>query len=142
MAARLFDQAPADQELIQAARRQLESADYREALVLSHIAIEVAADQALAAWASQVNPPKLRAWLLKQIDSNHSLGTTKIRALYEAVSGCEISSQGFWAEFVSANELRNRIMHEGVAVTEAQAAGAITNAETVLTYLNQNLPQD
>ena len=139
---RLFNQSPADQQLMQAAQHQYDGGDYREALVLSHIAIEVAADQALAAWANQVEPAPLRPWLLKQIDTNHNLGSTKIRALFEAMSGREISGEDFWAAFITYNELRNRIMHEGIAITEEQAGGAITNAETVLTYLAANLPEN
>lgn len=138
---RLFNQSPADQQLMQAAQRQYDGGDYREALVLSHIAIEVAADQTLAAWAGEVEPAPLRPWLLKQIDTNHNLGSTKIRALFEAMSGREISSEDFWAAFITFNELRNRIMHEGIAISQEQARGAITNAETMLTYLASNMPQ-
>ncbi len=128
-------------QLLESAIRQYNDGDYREAVVLSHIAIEVIADQVLVAWIGRAQPMSLQGWLKRQIENNHNLGTTKASKLYEALSGDKITEQDFWKDFLTANQLRNDIMHEGKVVVQHQALLALTNARTIISHLLSNLPQ-
>ncbi|MCC7543536.1 hypothetical protein IT415_02405 [bacterium] len=127
-------------QLLESAVKQYGDGDYREAVVLSHIAIEVVADQVLAAWIDIAQPVSLRPWLKKQIENNHNLGTTKASKLYEALSGDMISEQSFWKDFLTANQLRNDVMHEGREVSQAQARAALANAKLVIGHLLSHQP--
>lgn len=128
-------------QLLESAVKQYGDGDYREAVVLSHIAIEVVADQVLAAWIDIAQPVSLRPWLKKQIENNHNLGTTKASKLYEALSGDMISEQSFWKDFLTANQLRNDVMHEGREVSQAQARAALANAKLVIGHLLSHQPK-
>ena len=128
-------------QLLESAIKQYNDGDYREAVVLSHIAIEVIADQVLVAWIGRAQPMSLRGWLKKQIENNHNLGTTKASKLYEALSGDKITEQDFWKDFLTANQLRNDIMHEGRSVAQHQAQACLQNARVIISHLLTNLPK-
>ena len=126
-------------QLLESAVKQYSDGDYREAVVLAHIAIEVIADQALVSWINRAQPMSLRQWLVRQIENNHNLGTTKASKLYEALSQDMITEQVFWRDFVTANQLRNDVMHEGIDVSQKQALAALQNAKQVIQHLLAHL---
>lgn len=128
-------------QLLESAVKQYSDGDYREAVVLAHIAIEVIADQALVSWINRAQPMSLRKWLVRQIENNHNLGTTKASKLYEALSQDMITEQVFWRDFVTANQLRNDVMHEGIDVSQKQALAALQNAKQVIQHLLAHLPE-
>ena len=128
-------------QLLESAVKQYSDGDYREAVVLAHIAIEVIADQALVSWINRAQPMSLRQWLVRQIENNHNLGTTKASKLYEALSQDMITEQVFWRDFVTANQLRNDVMHEGIDVRKKQALAALQNAKQVIQHLLAHLPE-
>lgn len=128
-------------QLLESAVKQYSDGDYREAVVLAHIAIEVIADQALVSWINRAQPMSLRQWLVRQIENNHNLGTTKASKLYEALSQDMITEQVFWRDFVTANQLRNDVMHEGIDVSQKQALAALQNAKQVIQHLLAHLPE-
>jgi len=128
-------QSQAHQQLISSSITQFDDGDFREAVVLAHIAIEMVADQTLGRWIETVEPIGLQAWLLKQVENNHNLGTTKALKLYESLSSDMISESQFWPDFVTGNHLRNDIMHEGADVSREQAESVIKNAQIVIEHL-------
>lgn len=128
------------EQLLSSAQQQFNDGDYRECIVLEHIAIEMVADQALVQWISTINPSGLRSWLLKQIENNHNLGTTKASKLYEALSGDMISETDFWPVFLQGNQLRNTVMHEGIEVSKEQAEQVLANTKTMIGHLLAHLP--
>ena len=128
------------EQLLISAQQQFDDGDYRECIVLEHIAIEMVADQVLVHWINTVNPPGLRLWLLRQIENNHNLGTTKASKLYEALSGDMVSQMDFWPAFLQGNQLRNTVMHEGIEVSKGQAEHVLANTKQMINHLLAHLP--
>ncbi|MEI7819017.1 MAG: hypothetical protein WCI47_02770 [bacterium] len=126
-------------ELLISAQKQFADGDYRESVVLSHIAIEIVADQILVKLINTVQPAGVRPWLLKQIETNHNLGTTKASKLYEALSSDMITKSDLWASFLIGNQLRNDIMHEGVDVSEEQARSVLENTHAMINHLESQI---
>ena len=60
----LFNQAPLSQQLLDNANQHLIKNNYRESVLLAHIAAELSADQSLTAWINTLEPQKLRNYLI------------------------------------------------------------------------------
>jgi hypothetical protein len=107
--------------LLSVARRFIDQGDFSIAVVVAHMACEVATERRLS-----------EAFATKGIDyledavtdffSGYNLNNEKIRNLYVALTGDHVHDTTFWSNFKVSAARRNKIIHNalGVGATEAE----------------------
>lgn len=101
------------QDLI--ARRQ-----FGIAVVVAHMACEVAVERALSATFAtrsiEYLEKPVRAFL-----NGYSLHNERLRNLYTALTGDAIHDEPFWAQYTESAKRRNHVVHQGRTATEVEA---------------------
>jgi hypothetical protein len=121
--------------LLQAAQRFTDGGDYGVAVIVAHMACEVAAERALgAAFASRgisdLEEP------VEAFMNGYSLANPRNRDLYNALCGASLQTQPFWSQFCASATLRNKIIHRGEIMSDkAQAEASLKACKDLLTYL-------
>lgn len=69
--------------------------------------------------------------------NGYSLGNDKHRKLYNALTNDRIENQSFWSGFKASAERRNKIVHKGAIVTQAEAMLSYDAACNFVSYLKQ-----
>jgi hypothetical protein len=124
------------QELLGIAKGLIERGNHSVAVVVCHMACEIAAERAFsAAYAA-----KGLTYLEPAVDdllNGHNLAAEKNRNLYNALTGNTIQDEPFWQQFKASATRRNKAVHEGLIVNHQDAEASLQAARDLIAYLKQ-----
>jgi len=124
------------QALLLAARSLIDTGQHSIAVVVSHMACEVAAERAFCkAYADK--GIKYLEEALSELLNSHNLGNDRTRKLYAALTGGIIQDQPFWQEFKEPSKRRNHIIHRGLTVGKDEAEKSMQAASDLVAHLKQ-----
>jgi len=124
------------QTLLATGRDLLKREQYGIAIVVAHMACEVAAERSLAEAFKAKSLTHLEDPILAFVNG-FNLATPRIRELYSALTGDEIQKQPFWPPFTTSAKLRNSIMHNGKIASLSDAESSISAATALVAHLNK-----
>jgi hypothetical protein len=120
--------------LLSTARSLIDGGEFSIAVVVAHMAREISAERSLS-----------RAFAVKGIADiedavedllpGYNLANERVRNLYNALTGNEIQRQAFWQGFRESAIRRNRIVHQGLIVNQADAEASFNAASDLVAYL-------
>jgi hypothetical protein len=119
----LFRQSPYHKALLETAKRLLSQNEPAVALVTALMACEIYTEQIIVAAFQKRGFADLQDPVMALFSTN-SLTNDRLRDLYVALTGDDITKASFWARFKASSKLRNGAVHHGdrVSVDEARAA--------------------
>lgn len=106
------------------------------AVVVAHMACEVAVERALSAAFAAKRLQQLEE-PVTDFMNGYNLANDRNRRLYTALTGDAIEREPFWSAFVESASRRNKIMHEGRTASRAEAEASHQAAVSVVTHLKQ-----
>jgi hypothetical protein len=120
------------QKLLTLSRKLIDDGEFGIAIVVSHMACEIATERALSEAFAAKGIPYLEDPVTDLL-SGYNLANPRIRKLYTALTGDDLANAPFWQAFKASAERRNKIVHSSVAVTKADAEEShlVTNALVV-----------
>ena len=124
------------QTLLNTARDLLEREQVGIAIVVAHMACEVAAERSMAEAFQAKTLTYLEEPILAFVNG-FNLATSRIRELYSALTGDEIQKQPFWKAFKTSATLRNSIVHNGKIVGRSDAEASLTAAIALVAHLKK-----
>jgi hypothetical protein len=124
------------QTLLTTALDLLEREQYGIAIVVAHMACEVAAERSMAEAFQAKSLTHLEEPILAFVNG-FNLATPRIRELYSALTGDEIQKQPFWQAFKTSATLRNNIVHNGKIAARSDAESSITAATAFVVHLKK-----
>jgi hypothetical protein len=124
------------QTLLATAHDLLEREQYGIAVVVAHMACEVAAERTMAEAFGTKSIEHLEAPILAFING-FNLATQRIRELYSALTGDQIQQQKFWQGFTDSSKLRNSIMHNGKIAVRQEAEASLAAATALIGHLKK-----
>jgi hypothetical protein len=127
---------PYAEALLTTAKQLSDQGQYSVAVIVAHMACEVAVERALTrAFAARkityLEGP-VEAFL-----SGYNLNNERIRKLYNALARDAIEAQPFWAPFKASADRRNSIMHGGHIATRPDAESSHKAASDLVAYLSK-----
>jgi hypothetical protein len=108
--------------------------EFNIAIVVTHMACEIAAERAISRAFAAKGMEVLKEPVFDLL-SGYNLANDRIRNLYNAVTGSEIQKQPFWQAFKESATRRNKSVHKGAAVTEAEAKDSYKAASDLVAHL-------
>lgn len=120
--------------LIDNARRLCVEGQSNIAVVVAHMACEVAVERKLAETFAKHGVSHLQESIYDLLNG-FNIGNDKLRKLYVALSGDQINQQAFWQSFMESVTRRNRIIHKGLIVTQTEAEESLKAADGLVTHL-------
>jgi len=109
---------------------------YSMAVIICHVACEMATDRALADAFEQLGNDALEQVIRRRIKSNR-MGTEETRKLYTSLTGDKIEGQGFWQAYKESITRRDRIAHEGTLVSKEDAEETHAATSELVKHLGQ-----
>jgi len=125
---------PYEETLLGTARRMIDGGDFNIAVVVAHMACEVAVERALSrAWNS-----KGLSYLEGPVEdflNGYNIAAPRLRNLHNALTEKCIQNESFWDAFNQSAARRNAIIHRGVIVSQADSKASLDAARAVIAYL-------
>ncbi len=106
------------------------------AVVVAHIACEIAVERSL----SEAFAAKGIQYLEDSVTdffSGYNLANDRLRKFYAALTGDEVEKTPFWPKFKESATRRNNIMHSGATVTKTEAEDSCLAAENLVAHLKK-----
>lgn len=125
--------------LLSTARKFTKDNHHGIAIVVAHMACEVAVERAMRR-AFTTHEVSALARPVLDLLNGYNLGNDRTRKLYAALTGDDIASQPFWSHFKTSSERRNKIIHRGSLATAEQAQESIDAASALLKHLAAQEP--
>jgi hypothetical protein len=124
------------QSLLENAKNLIKAEQYNEAVVIAHLACEIAAERAFAqAIATKRNEaPK---GTVDGLPPGYNVANDQIRERYTALTGDDIKRQPFWQAFKQFVTRRNQIVHGTKTVSRAEAEAPLKAASSLVRHLNR-----
>jgi hypothetical protein len=126
--------APYPEALLQVARGLIDEMQYGVAIIVMHMACEISADRALREAFRNRGIAELEEPVVAFM-SGFNLATTRIRDLYNALTGRNIQSERFWMKFTESANRRNSVAHGGKIATKSEAEGSYAATSALVAYL-------
>lgn len=124
------------QILLSTARGLIDDGQFSIAVVVSHMACEIATERSLSESFAKKGIQYLEEPVV-DILSGYNLANNRIRKLYTALTGDEIQNQPFWKRYTESAKRRNRIIHQGVIVGKAEAEESFKAASDLISHLKK-----
>jgi hypothetical protein len=124
------------QKLLTLARRLIDDGDFGMAVVVAHVACEIATDLTLSEAFVAKGIPYLED-AVTALYSGNNLANRRIRKLYTALTGDDVATASFWPQFVQSAELRNKLAHSAVTVTKADAEASHKATTDLVAHLKK-----
>ena len=124
------------QKLLSLARRLIDEGEFGVAVVVAHMACEIATERALSEAFAAKGIPDLED-TVTDLFSGNSLANPRIRKLYTALTGDEIANAPFWQKFRLSAERRNSITHSSITVAKAEAEILYMAARDLVAHLKK-----
>lgn len=106
--------------LLTLARKLIDDGEFGIAVVVAHVACEVATERTLTDAFAARGVSYLEDSVTELL-SGYSLANDRIRKLYRALTGDQIEQAPFWAKFKASATRRNNVVHSSASVTKADA---------------------
>jgi hypothetical protein len=124
------------QALLENAKHLITTKQYNDALVIAHMACEIAAERAFAkALAKKCHQTPKETGV--DLPTGYNLADERTRKQYTAVTGDHIQDQPFWQAFMQFVDLRNQIVHGTKRVSRAEAEASLEAANSLVRHLNE-----
>jgi hypothetical protein len=123
---------PYSETLLAKSKDLIAKGEFSIAVVVAHMACEISAEQAMSRAFANKGIEYLEDSVLAFL-SGYNLKTTRIRNLYNAVTGRQI--ENFWQAFTVSATRRNDLMHKGRTATKAEAEASYKAATDLVAYL-------
>ena len=120
--------------LLTTAQQLFDSGAFSIAVVVAHMACEVAVERAL----TRAYAAKGVEYLEEAIDellSGYNLANPKNRKLFTALTGRSIAAEPFWQKFTESAGRRNKAVHGGLIATQTQAEDSLKATSSMVAYL-------
>lgn len=124
------------QKLLGVAEWLIEAEEHSIAVVVAHMACEVATDRTFTE-AFKAKGIEYLGEPIENLLPGNNLGNDRIRRLYTALTGDEIQQQPFWARFTKSATWRNKISHNGAVYGQAEAEASLAVAKEFVTHLKK-----
>jgi hypothetical protein len=124
------------QNLLGVARRLIEDGQFSIAVIVAHMACEIAVERSLSESFSRKGIQYLEEPACDLLNG-YNLANDRIRKLYSALTGDEIQTQPFWGRFKESATRRNLIIHQGVIVGKAEAEESFKAATDLVANLGK-----
>ena len=124
------------QRLLTIARRLIDEDEFGIAVVVAHMACEIASERSLSEAFGAKGLQYFEDWV-NGLNLGYNLANERIRSLYTALTGDEIQKEAFWEQFKESARRRNRIMHRGLIVAKAEAEDLHKAATDIVTHLKK-----
>jgi hypothetical protein len=120
--------------LLAYARTLIDQSHYGMAVIVSHMACEIATERRLSEAIVVKGVEYLRSQLLRR-NAGYSLYNERLRCLYTTLTGDNIQKEPFWPKFKESSKRRNRIVHVGAGVDVGEAEESHTAAGAFVAHL-------
>ncbi len=120
--------------LIEDAERQFATEQYGVAILVAHMACEIAIERKLSDAFKSRGIEDLQESFYGFLNG-FSVGNERLRRLYVDVTGDKIHEQPFWLEFKKSVERRNAVMHKGKMVQAQDSRDSIEAARALVIHL-------
>ena len=124
------------QKLLTLAQRLIDDGEFGIAVVVAHMACEIATERTLSEAFIAKGIPYLEDSVTDLL-SGYNLANPRIRKLYTALTGDEVENATFWQKFKQSAERRNKMAHTAITVTEAEAKESHTAAKDLVAHLKK-----
>lgn len=124
------------QDLLTLAGALIDEGRYGIAVVVAHMACEVAAERALADGFRNKGIRDLEEPITDLLNG-YNLANNRNRNLYVALTGNQIQNKDFWPNFKVSAQRRNRIIHNSQIVNKAEAVHSFQAATDLVSHLGQ-----
>lgn len=124
------------QTLLSAARSLIDSGQFSIAVVVLHMACEIATERTL----SEAFVKRGIQYLEESVEdllNGYNLSNDRLRKLYTALTGDTVEKQPFWLKFKDSARRRNGIVHEGKTVGKAEAEESFKAVSDLIAYLKK-----
>ena len=124
------------QRLLTLSRRLIDDGEFGIAVVVAHMACEVATERAL----SEAFANKGISYLEDSVTgffNGYNLNNDRIRELYTALTGDEVEKTSFWEKFKASAKRRNNIIHSALMVAKAEAEESYLAAKDLVAHLKK-----
>jgi hypothetical protein len=120
--------------LLGTARHLFDEGQYSIAVVVAHMACEIATERSMgeafrARHISDLEEP------IEELLNGYNLATERIRNLYVTMTEDAIHEQSFWPAFKQSARRRNRIMHAGAIVSKSEADKSLQATSKLVAHL-------
>jgi hypothetical protein len=124
------------QRLLALARKLIDDDEFAIAVVVAHIACEIAAERSLSEAFVAKGIPYLEDAVTEFLNG-YNLANDKIRKLYTALTGVEVEKTTFWPQFKESASRRNKIVHSTITVTKPEAEESYSAAKSLVAHLKK-----
>jgi len=122
------------QNLLSLARVLIDEDRSSIAVIVAHMACEIATERSL----SEAFVTKGLQYLEASVDLNgYNLANDRVRKLYTALTGDEVQTAAFWQKFKDSAQRRNNIIHGGTIVGKTEAEESYKAAIDLVAYLKK-----
>ena len=122
------------QSLLNLAKIFMNQGHFSIAVVVAHMACEIASERAISAAFAARGIPELED-PVESFLNGYKLGNPRIRQLYTALTRDEIERNPFWEEFKASGDRRNAIIHRGATVDKTTAEKSLKAAHELVAHL-------
>jgi hypothetical protein len=124
------------QTLLSTAQGLIDQGQFSIAVVVSHMACEIAVERSFDEAFASKGIPELEEPVTDLLNG-YNLATERIRKLYTALTGDKIQDRPFWRKFKDSAARRNRIVHGGAIVGKAEAEESQKAASDLIGHLKK-----
>ena len=122
------------QNLLSLARVLIDEDRSSIAVIVAHMACEIATERSL----SEAFVTKGLQYLEASVDLNgYNLANDRVRKLYTALTRDEVQTAAFWQKFKDSAQRRNNIIHGGTIVGKTEAEESYKVAIDLVAYLEK-----
>lgn len=123
-----------EEQLLEEARELIKRDKFSIAVVVAHMASEVAAERAISSALMQKDLVYLEDAIFGFLPG-FSLANKRVRDLYNALTGRQMQNEPFWQSFKESAERRNKAVHKGLSLTKEEAEISVKAAFDLIYYL-------
>jgi hypothetical protein len=123
--------------LLKEADDLIEQGRHGVAVVVAHVACEIAVQRSLSAAFAKKHIGELEGSISKSF-SGYNLDNDRLREFYMALTGDAIEFEPFWSDFRQSAHRRNRIVHEGIAATLPTAQESLQSATAFVEHMSRH----
>jgi hypothetical protein len=124
------------QRLLSVARKLIDEGEFSLAVVVAHMACEIATEASLSEAFGKKGIPDLEKSVMEFVNG-HNLANERIRKLYTALTGDNVQNEAFWAKFKPSSKRRNDIIHNGLHVGKAEAEESYKVTNDLVAHLKK-----
>lgn len=122
------------QVLIQKSKELVLNCDYSIAILVAHMACEVAVARCLSSSFKTKNLQYLEPSVM-EFFNGYNLGNKRHLNFFTALTGYNFVTKPFWSKFMESAKRRNNVMHDAYIANENEANESIEAASALVSYI-------